>query len=109
MDTYVSTGAFDALVTPFDINADWRLRNRVRAAREQEHDGVSATVDVPDHGSGFLAGLERRTTGNVAPPRRHGDAVAADRHDAHTVVSSVTARPGAIGRAADGRRPGRRH
>ncbi|NBB64800.1 oxidoreductase [Pseudomonas sp. ODNR1LW] len=36
MDTYVSTGAFDVLLTPFDINADWRLRNRVRAAREQD-------------------------------------------------------------------------
>lgn len=36
MDTYVSTGAFDALVTPFDINADWKLRNRIRAAREQD-------------------------------------------------------------------------
>jgi aryl-alcohol dehydrogenase-like predicted oxidoreductase len=36
MDTYVSTGAFDALLTPFDINADWKLRNRVRAAREQD-------------------------------------------------------------------------
>jgi aryl-alcohol dehydrogenase-like predicted oxidoreductase len=36
MDTYVSTGAFDVLMTPFDINADWKLRNRVRAAREQD-------------------------------------------------------------------------
>ncbi|WP_299177065.1 aldo/keto reductase [uncultured Brevundimonas sp.] len=36
MDTYVSTGAFDVLLTPFDINADWRLRNRIRAAREQD-------------------------------------------------------------------------
>lgn len=36
MDTYVSTGAFDVLLTPFDINADWKLRNRVRAAREQD-------------------------------------------------------------------------
>lgn len=36
MDTYVSTGAFDVLLTPFDINADWKLRNRIRAAREQD-------------------------------------------------------------------------
>lgn len=36
MDAYVSTGAFDALVTPLDINADWRIRSRVRAAREQD-------------------------------------------------------------------------
>ena len=36
MDAYVSTGAFDALLTPFDINADWKIRNRIRSAREQD-------------------------------------------------------------------------
>jgi len=36
MDAYVSTGAFDALLTPFDINADWKIRNRIRAARDQD-------------------------------------------------------------------------
>jgi aryl-alcohol dehydrogenase-like predicted oxidoreductase len=36
MDAYVSTGAFDALLTPFDINADWKVRNRIRSAREQD-------------------------------------------------------------------------
>lgn len=36
MDAYVSTGAFDALLTPFDINADWSIRNRIRSAREQD-------------------------------------------------------------------------
>ena len=36
MDAYVSTGAFDALLTPFDVNADWRIRNRIRSAREQD-------------------------------------------------------------------------
>ena len=36
MDAYVSTGAFDALLTPFDINAGWQIRNRIRAARDQD-------------------------------------------------------------------------
>ncbi|MBB5739021.1 oxidoreductase [Brevundimonas aurantiaca] len=36
MDAYISTGAFDVLATPFDINADWKRRNRLRAAREQD-------------------------------------------------------------------------
>lgn len=36
MDTYVSTGAFDALLTPFDLNADWKVRNRIRTARDQD-------------------------------------------------------------------------
>ena len=34
MDTYVSTGAFDVLVTPFHVNASWQVRSRLRAARE---------------------------------------------------------------------------
>jgi aryl-alcohol dehydrogenase-like predicted oxidoreductase len=36
MDAYVSTGAFDVLGTPFHVNMDWRIRSRVRAAREQD-------------------------------------------------------------------------
>lgn len=36
MDAYVSTGAFDVLATPLDINVDWRIRNRIRSAREQD-------------------------------------------------------------------------
>ena len=36
MDAYVSTGAFDILVTPFHVNVDWRVRSRMRAAREQD-------------------------------------------------------------------------
>ena len=36
MDAYVSTGAFDALITPFDLNSGWSVRHRVRAAREQD-------------------------------------------------------------------------
>ena len=36
MDTYVSTGAFDVLVTPFNLRSGWPVRNRIRAAREQD-------------------------------------------------------------------------
>lgn len=36
MDVYVSTGAFDVLATPYHVNVDWRIRNRVRTAREQD-------------------------------------------------------------------------
>lgn len=36
MDAYVSTGAFDVLATPFHVNVDWRIRSRVRAAREAD-------------------------------------------------------------------------
>ncbi|WP_428151916.1 oxidoreductase [Brevundimonas sp.] len=36
MDAYVSTGAFDVLGTPFHVNVDWRIRSRLRAAREQD-------------------------------------------------------------------------
>jgi len=36
MDTYVSTGAFDVLATPFHVNSDWRVRSRMRVAREQD-------------------------------------------------------------------------
>ncbi len=36
MDTYVSTGAFDVLATPYHVNVDWRVQSRVRAAREQD-------------------------------------------------------------------------
>ena len=36
MDAYVSTGAFDVLGTPFHVNVDWKIRSRIRAAREQD-------------------------------------------------------------------------
>ena len=36
MDAYVSTGAFDLLATPLGINADWRIRSRIRTAREMD-------------------------------------------------------------------------
>ena len=36
MDAYVSTGAFDVLGTPFHVNVDWKIRSRIRAARERD-------------------------------------------------------------------------
>ncbi|RYG09294.1 MAG: oxidoreductase, partial [Caulobacteraceae bacterium] len=33
MDTYVSTGAFDVLITPYHVNSPWQIRSRLRAAR----------------------------------------------------------------------------
>lgn len=36
MDAYVSTGAFDILATPYHANSDWRIRSRIRAARERD-------------------------------------------------------------------------
>ncbi|WP_409019363.1 aldo/keto reductase [Brevundimonas vesicularis] len=36
MDTYLSTGAFDALFTPFSIEADWQIRSRLRAAQRRD-------------------------------------------------------------------------
>lgn len=36
MDTYVSTGAFDVLCTPYHVNSPWQVRSRLRAAREQD-------------------------------------------------------------------------
>jgi aryl-alcohol dehydrogenase-like predicted oxidoreductase len=36
MDTYVSTGAFDVLVTPYHVNSPWQFKGRIRAAREQD-------------------------------------------------------------------------
>lgn len=36
MDAYVSTGAFDLLATPLHVNSPWRIRARLRAAREAD-------------------------------------------------------------------------
>ena len=36
MDAYVSTGAFDVLVTPFNLNSGWQVRSRLRAACERD-------------------------------------------------------------------------
>ena len=36
LDTYVSTGAFDVLATPYHVDVDWKVQGRVRQAREQD-------------------------------------------------------------------------
>jgi aryl-alcohol dehydrogenase-like predicted oxidoreductase len=36
MDAYVSTGAFDVLATPSNVNSSWKVRSRIRAAQEQD-------------------------------------------------------------------------
>ena len=36
MDTYVSTGAFDVLATPFHVNSPWQIRSRLRSAQEAD-------------------------------------------------------------------------
>ncbi|CAN5297763.1 hypothetical protein BH10PSE1_BH10PSE1_28590 [soil metagenome] len=36
MDAYVSTGAFDVLATPYNVDSEWRVRSRIRAAKEQD-------------------------------------------------------------------------
>ncbi len=52
LDIYVSTGAFDVLATPYNVNVDWRVQSRVRQAREQDmailaYDYFPASVDTP--------------------------------------------------------------
>ena len=52
MDAYVSTGAFDVLGTPFHVNVDWKVRSRIRAAREKDmailaYDYFPAELDTP--------------------------------------------------------------
>lgn len=36
MDAYVSTGAFDVMATPYQVNSPWSTRNRIRAALERD-------------------------------------------------------------------------
>lgn len=47
MDAYVSTGAFDVLVTPYHANSSWQVRARIRAAREQDM-AILASGFFPD-------------------------------------------------------------
>jgi aryl-alcohol dehydrogenase-like predicted oxidoreductase len=36
LDVYVSTGAFDVLVSPLHVNSPWQIRSRIRLARERD-------------------------------------------------------------------------
>jgi aryl-alcohol dehydrogenase-like predicted oxidoreductase len=48
MDAYVSTGAFDVLATPYNVDSEWRVRSRIRAAKEQDM-AVLAYGYYPEH------------------------------------------------------------
>ena len=62
MDAFVSTGAFDVLVTPCNVLSDWKVRARIRAAREQDM-MVFATDTFPQ-------ALLREPESEGAPVRR---------------------------------------
>ena len=65
MDTYVSTGAFDLLVTGFHVNSPWQVRSRVRAAREQD-----MVIFANDY---FPASLDsERKASSVHVPKKKG-------------------------------------
>lgn len=65
MDAYVSTGAFDVLVTPYHVNSSWKIRSRMTAARER---------DMAVIASGFFPEALARAQGAspVAPPQKRG-------------------------------------
>lgn len=62
MDAFVSTGAFDVLVTPCNARSDWKVRARIRAAREQD-----MIVFATDY---FPQALTREPQGEASPVRR---------------------------------------
>ena len=63
-DLYVSTGAFDALFTPFHANIEWRVRARMRAALERQ-----MSLFVYDYFPDSLS-TERKAAEAGAPPKR---------------------------------------
>lgn len=63
-DVYVSTGAFDVLFTPFHANVEWRVRSRMRAARERD-----MSLFVYDYFPESLS-TERRAADAGAPQKR---------------------------------------
>ena len=52
MDTYVSTGAFDVLATPYHVNSAWQVRSRLRAARDAVVDAMKAFAEAPTSTAG---------------------------------------------------------
>ena len=66
MDVYVSTGAFDVLYTPFHANVEWRIRSRMRAARERD-----MAIFTYDYFPESLS-TERKAAGAGAPPKKKG-------------------------------------
>ena len=65
MDTYLSTGAFDALFTPFSVEADWQIRSRLRAA--QKRDMAIFIYDYQRH-----LDLASSRPGSATAPRKPG-------------------------------------
>ena len=63
MDAYVSTGAFDVLSTSFHVNSEWKIRNRLRTAREQD-------MSVFVHGWFPEAFTSAKKTAEVDKPKR---------------------------------------
>lgn len=59
MDAYVSTNAFDVLMTPFNVHSSWSTRNRIRAAINRDM-GVLAYDTLPD----YLSSLKTIEAGN---------------------------------------------
>jgi len=66
MDVYVSTGAFDVLYTPFHANVEWRIRSRMRAARERD-----MAIFTYDYFPESLS-TERKAAGAGTAPRKKG-------------------------------------
>jgi len=64
MDVYVSTGAFDVLYTPFHANVEWRIRSRMRAARERD-----MAIFTYDYFPESLS-TERKAAGAGSAPRK---------------------------------------
>ena len=66
MDIYVSTGAFDVLYTPFHANVEWRIRSRMRAARERD-----MAIFTYDYFPESLS-TERKAAGAGVQPKKKG-------------------------------------
>ena len=66
MDVYVSTGAFDVLYTPFHANVEWRIRSRMRAARERD-----MAIFTYDYFPESLS-TERKAAGAGSAPKKRG-------------------------------------
>lgn len=59
MDAYVSTGAFDVLVTPFHVNSPWQVRTRLLGARERD-----MMIMVRDYFPESLSSLKKASHAN---------------------------------------------
>lgn len=76
MDVYVSTGAFDVLYTPFHANVEWRIRSRMRAARERDmaiftYDYFPESLSTPRKAAG-AGGKKKGLFGFGAKPVEQG-------------------------------------